>query len=153
MDPATLTMSLTASISSVTIMVGAVSSTAMTDVPLASFSKTYQLDASKTFTNDMYAKLDPVTLQVKEAVNTQKSIELSCSAGGVTSISYSLASYAGESPPSWVSLNSATSMMITDAPAVDVTTSYTFSVDSIYNSTTDQKPVTIQVVADCTIQG
>jgi len=134
-------------ISSVALTVGAVSTTVMTAPVLATSTKTYQQDTSLSFSADVYAKLDAVTYQVEENVFTQKSIDLSCSSGGVTSISYTLGTYGGGPIPSWVSLDSSAGMLIIDKPIVGVTTSFSFSVDNTFNGTTDYKPVTIQVIA------
>ena len=146
MNPATLT------ISSVSLVVGVVANTVMIQPVLTHSTKTLIRDLPKNFTADVYAKLDPVTYQVNENVFTQKLIDLSCSAGGATSISYTLKTAGGEALPSWMSLDPSTSKLNIDNPALEVTTTYNLIIDILFNGATDEKPVTVQVLADCVIE-
>ena len=146
MDPATLT------ISSVSLTVGAFGNTVMTELDVAQSTKTLIRKVTHDFTADVYAKLDPVTYQVNENVFTQKSIDMSCSAGGATPITYTLKTAGGEALPPWVSLFPSKGMLIINTPALEVTTTYNFIIDIFFNGATDEKPVIIQVLADCLIE-
>ena len=79
-----------------------------------------------------------------------KSVSLTWSTAGTTSISYSLISYNGQTLPSWVSLDTSNQQIKFTTPWVTTNTTYQFAVQATISGTNTQTPVSLTVTPPST---
>lgn len=67
---------------------------------------------------------------------------------GVSTISYSLADFNGNTVPAWVTLNAVAEKLVVNAPSLTTDTSYTFAIQYTVsgNAQTFYKPVHLTVI-------
>ena len=80
----------------------------------------------------------------------EKSVSLTWSTTGTTSITYSLVSYSGQTLPSWISLDASNQQIKFATPWVTTNTTYQFAVQAMISGTYTQTPVSLTVTPPST---
>ena len=116
-------------------------------------SSSVSLDTASTITNiqsptDTQYYVSSVSYTgLTSSTTYSKSISLTWSTDGSTSIIYSLVSYNGQTLPSWVTLDSSNQLLNFTTPVVSTATTYQFAVQATISGSNYQTPVTLSVNA------
>ena len=108
---------------------------------------TTSLSNSNTPTNVQYYVSSVSYTGLASSTTYSKSISLTWSTDGSTSITYSLVSYNGQTLPSWVTLDSSNQLLNFTTPVVSTATTYQFAVQATISGSNYQTPVTLSVNA------
>ena len=130
--PATWTMNVLASgtedITSTTSLTLTSSSQTVSNPPYTNQTLTYnQVSASKS---DVISQNLDQSYSMVENLFTQVTPDLTCSASGSTSISFTISNYMTSTAPAWVIIDSSTGMLNVTAPTVSADTEFDFYIDS-----------------------
>ena len=99
-------------------------------------------------TSDVLYYMTAVTFSgLSSSTIYSKSISLTCSTSGSTSITYSLVAYNGQTLPAWVTLDSANQLLSFTTPTVSSTTVYQFAVQATISASNIITPVYLSVNA------
>ena len=91
---------------------------------------TYNSLPNYSSTSDVWYQTDNLNIKIVEKYNISVTPDLPCSTSGSTSIVFSIANYNGETAPSWVTINSASGVLLLSAPSVSSNTDFQFYIDS-----------------------
>ena len=100
------------------------------------------------YATDVYYLTDSQSLSVIEKTSSKVLPDLSCSLSNSTSIVFSLGSYNNENAPSWITVDANTGFLTINSPEVDQDTSYSFYMNAVITSVSQQiqKPIKLTVM-------
>ena len=130
--PATWTLNVLASgieeITSTANLSLTLSSQTVSNPPYTIQSLTY--NQVSTSTSDEFLQILDQSYSIVENRFIQVTPDLTCSASGSTSISYTISNYMASTAPAWVVIDSSTGMINVTAPTVSTDTEFVFYIDS-----------------------
>jgi hypothetical protein len=92
---------------------------------------TYSQDSSYTFDDDSYQYNTPqVFTGFIGNTALAQAVDLTCSVGGLLSISYTLTSASSSSVPSWISLDETNSQLVGTTPSLSADTTFVFNIEA-----------------------
>ena len=121
-----------------------------TNITLSTTNITSSTNA--TYSTDLISDTTTYTnSSLIEQTYYQIDVDLTCSIGGSTSITYELVSYNGSSVPDWITLDSTNFRLTGTTSNIDVNTQYTFAINATANGTTYQKVISLTVSTKCAV--
>ena len=122
------------------------STSTVTSPSYTSISITYT-QASDTI-SDIYYQTTDQSISVLESSTSSSSLVLTCSSSGSSTITHSIGNYGSSIAPSWISIDSSTSVLSMTTPNVDTNTEYDFYINSVSSGSSDpvQKLIKLTVV-------
>ena len=99
-------------------------------------SLTYNLNPSNEYISDVYFQVSVQSLSMNENTILNITPDLSCSVSGSTSLSFSIASYNGETIPSFVSIDVTSGLLSISSLEVTADTVYHFYVNTLNSTAT-----------------
>ena len=131
-NPATLTMNVllsgTEDITPTTILALTSSSQTVSNPSYTNQTLTY--NQVSTHTSDVISQTLNQSYSIDENLFTQVTPDLTCSALGSTSISFTISNYMSSTAPAWVVIDSSTGVLNVTAPIVSADTEFDFYIDS-----------------------
>ena len=133
------------------VVTGSVTSLAYSTYSITSVAGTPTFDTSSSVSDtttktDVQYYVNPVTYSgLSSYTSYTKSVSLTWSTAGSTSITYSLVSYNGQSLPSWVTLDSTNQQLNFKTPWSTSSTTYQFAIEASVSGNSIQTPINLVV--------
>ena len=131
--------------------IGAITSQSASDQTLSYTNQTVTYVPGTSYNSDVSYYTSSQTFNYAKNAYVQVIPDLTCSTTGSTSITYSLASYNGNTIPAWITINSSTGQLSITTPSPSTNTDYSFYISSTISgvSSAVNKLMTISI-SGCT---